>query len=282
MKEFIKKLSEYINSNKDIDVCLLMGSIADNKQKRCDEFSDVDLFIITEKKDYYLNNYQWLEFYKKVSLYFQDPISFGIGTELRICFEDELLSDIAIVNYDEFQKLMNNEIFCTKIIGRGFNIIKSNYDTEIFQTKKIVSMPNSKINQEVLNRLRDEFIIDIYNILKYFYRKDFFTAFYAFERRISKIIIFLLEESYKLSNTNDVMFNGRYMEKWLNKEDYEYIKTIFLDINKDTFPTCLKNAIELFEDKSAYIANCMCFNLEDRDDSIKKIKRKIEYEKRNL
>ena len=37
MDEFIKKLYDYVNTNSDIDVCLLMGSHADKRQKRCDD-----------------------------------------------------------------------------------------------------------------------------------------------------------------------------------------------------------------------------------------------------
>jgi len=282
MEEFIRKLSEYINTNEDIDACLLMGSHVDNKHKRNDELSDVDLFIITEKPECYLNNYEWLEFYKKVSLYFKDPISLGIGTELRICFENELLSDIAIVNYNEFQKLMHNEIFLTKIIGRGYKILKSNYNNEIYTSNNLVIDTKQNITKDSLNRLRDEFIIDIYNILKYFHRNDYFTAFYAFERRISKIIIYILEESYKINGTNDVMFNGRYMEKWLTKDDYNYIKNIFLNINKDNFLNNIIMSIDLFENKITYIANNLSIELEQKEEEIRKVKRKAENGKRNL
>lgn len=282
MEEFIKKLKEYINTNNDIEACLLMGSYVDNKHKRYDELSDVDLFIITEKTEYYLNNPKWLEFYKKVSLYFKDPISLGIGTELRVCFEDELLSDIAIVNYNEFQKLMNNKIFCTKIIGRGFKILKSNYNNEIYNSNNTFINTSSNITKDSLNRLRDEFIIDIYNILKYFYRNDYFTAFYAFERRISKIIIYILEESYRFNGTYDVMFNGRYMEKWLEEDDYNYIEKIFLNINKDSFLDSIIMSIDLFENKISYIANHLSIELEKKEEDIRKIKRKVENGKGNL
>lgn len=282
MDEFIKRLNEYLIRDNNIDACLLMGSITDNNQKRCDEYSDVDLFIISEKKDFYLNNYKWLEFYRKVSLFFRDPISLGIGTELRVCFDDELLSDIAIVNYEEFTRLMNNEIFKTKIIGRGFKILKSNYPIEIYKGENVVYDNKCVLNSDRLNRLRDEFFIDIYNVLKYYYRKDYFTSFYAFERRISKIIIFVLEESYKLNGTNDVMFNGRYMKKWLSEEDYKYIESIFLNINKENFLNCIINAIDLFEEKCDYISKSLKINLEDKEDSILKVKRKVENGNRNL
>lgn len=282
MEEFIKKLNEYLVNDDSIDACLLMGSITDNRQKRCDEFSDVDLFVITEKKDWYLNNCKWLEFYRKVSLFFQDPISLGIGTELRVCFDNELLSDIAIVNYEEFTNLMNNEIFKTKIIGRGFRILKSKYSNEIYKCDNSLYDNKNILNSNNLNRLRDEFYIDIYNVLKYYYRKDYFTAFYAFERRISKIIIYILEESYKLDGVNDVMFNGRYMKKWLNEEDYKYIENIFLNINKNNFLNCIMKAIDLFEQKCNYISKSKMFELENKRDSIQKIRRKVENGKRYL
>ena len=283
MEEFIKKLYNYVNTNLDIDACLLMGSYADKRKKRCDEYSDIDLFVITEKNIEYLNNYKWLEFYKKVSLHFLDPISLGIGMELRVCFEDELLADVAIVNLKEFEILMNNEIFRTKIIGRGFEIIKSNYPQSIYQTSDSVVTKKCTITAESLNRLRDEFIIDIYNVLKYFYRGDYFTSFYAFERRISKIIVYILEESYKLCSIDkDVMFNGRYMEKWLTSEDYEYVRKIFLDINKDNFLDSIRNSILLFENKCQMIANKLNIELENKDNSIEKIKRKINDGRKSL
>ena len=277
MKEFIEKLDRYVKENDEINACLIMGSITDEKQKRCDKFSDVDLLIISENKNYYLNNYEWLQFYRKVALHFNDPISLGIGTELRVCFDNELLSDIAIVDYDEFKKPMNNEIFCTKIIGRGFNIIKSDYPNDIYKVDYSKIQP-SNITEDFLNRLTDEFIIDVYNVLKYYKRSDYFTAFYAFERRISKILILLLEESYKLDSTKDVIFNGRYMKKWLSETDYQYVEQIFLNINCDSFMNSVKLAIELFELKISYLANFNNFTLENKMDSFEKIKRKMDNE----
>lgn len=283
MEKFIEKLSSYVDSNPDIDACLLMGSFADKKQKRSDEFSDVDLFIITEKSEEYLANYKWLEFYDKVLLHFNDPISLGTGMELRVGFENELLADIAIVNYSQFEELMNNSVFRTKIIGRGFKVIKSNYPTDIYKTEENVYDTSHSITKESLNRLRDEFIIDIYNVLKYYTRGDYFTSFYAYERRISKIIIYVLEESYKLNSAEkDVMFNGRYMEKWLDDVDYEYIKKAFLDINKENFLDCINNSMVLFENKCNVIANKLNIVLEDKNESFQNIKRKIDYGKGNI
>lgn len=282
MEEFIEKITKYVKENDEIDACLLLGSVVDRKTKRDDEFSDVDLLIITEHLDYYLHNCEWLNFYKKVDLYFNDPISFGIGTELRVCFENELLSDIAIVNLQEFMKLMKNEIFCTKIIGRGYRILKSNFANQLYEYNELNFISIPKFNSESLNRLIDEFWIDIYNILKYYYRNDYFTALYAFERRITKIIIAVLEESYKISGKDDVLFNGRYMERWLNDDDYNSVNSIFLNLNPSTFLDCLKKAIELFENKCKFISDNMGFYIEDKTEISNKVKCKVKNGARNI
>lgn len=48
---FIEKLKKYILQNNDFNIVNINGSYADEKKKnRYDEFSDIDLFVVTEKK----------------------------------------------------------------------------------------------------------------------------------------------------------------------------------------------------------------------------------------
>lgn len=273
--EFIEKLKDYIKKNDDFDIVNIAGSFSDKKNKnRYDEFSDIDLFIVTEKKDYYLSNKDWLSFYGKNFIYFNDPISLGTGMELRVAFDDGLLADIAIVNDLEFQKLKENKIFCEKIIDRGFTTLKNNYDEHYFEHKKY---KEEVVTQYEWNRKIDEFWIDICNIYKYFVRKDYFSAKYAFDRRILKILIYTLEEYTKIKNPKqDVYFNGRYMRKWLDKESFEEMNNIDSSIEPNKMILSIQLAINMFEEKINKIFDYYGYSNDiERDSLIRNIKEKI-------
>lgn len=273
--EFIEKLKDYIKKNDDFDTVNIAGSFSDKKNKnRYDEFSDIDLFIVTEKKDYYLSNKDWLSFYGKKFIYFNDPISLGTGMELRVAFDDGLLADIAIVNDLEFRKLKENKIFCEKIIDRGFTTLKNNYDEHYFEHKKY---KEEVVTQYEWNRTIDEFWIDICNIYKYFARKDYFSAKYAFDRRILKILIYTLEEYTKIKDIKqDVYFNGRYMKKWLDKESFEEINNIDSSIEPNKMVLSIQLAIKMFEEKTKKIFDYYGYSNDiERDSLIRNIKEKI-------
>ena len=244
--KFIIELKKYIKQNNDFNIVNINGSYVEKKKKkRYDEFSDIDLFIVTENKDYYLNNPEWLKFYNSDFIYFNDPISFGIGMELRVAFADGLLVDIAIVNKSELIALRKNYIFNSKIAGRGTICLKNNlneenyFDTSMNDTTRITSYE--------LNRKLDEFWIDIANIYKYIARNDMFSAKYAFDRRITKLLIYALEQYTKVTKPGtDTMFNGRNINKWLDSQNMEYLSKINSSMEKKKMYKCINLAIDLF------------------------------------
>lgn len=273
--KFIAELEKYSIYNNDFDVVNICGSFADKINKnRYNEFSDVDVFIITEKKDYYLNNPQWLDFFNEKYIYFNDPISLGIGCELRVAFENGLLVDIAIVNDMEFRQLKKNSIFCEKIIDRGMLTLKNNKGKNYLEHEKIVS---NKINEYDLDRKVDEFWIDIANIYKHLKKGDYFSAKYAFDRRIIKIIIFTMEEYAKIIDNNiDVMFNGRNIKKWLDSESLSLIYNITSSFDNLVMVESIINAINLFESRIYEIRRFYGFTIKSKSKNIvNDIKEKI-------
>ena len=245
--DFLKKFEEYALKNDEFNIVSISGSFADKKNnKRFDSFSDVDLFIVTENQEYYLKNPKWLDFYDKdLLLFFNDPISMGVGQELRVGFSDGLLSDIAIVNNKEFCKLKKNKIFCEKIIDRGFKTIKNNYGNKYLIHKKFKDEP---ISEYELNRLVDEYWIDISNICKHLARNDCFSAKYAFDRRITKIIIKIVEIYMKnKDNSIDTMFNGRKMDSWIDNNILEEIYKIESSFNKNRMLKTILRSNEFFQ-----------------------------------
>ncbi|MCH5586358.1 aminoglycoside 6-adenylyltransferase [Shimazuella sp. AN120528] len=245
---FIDEFSSYVNNNEDMEICLLLGSLADNSRRRSDDLSDYDFFIVTPKSDYYLYQIDWLHFYGEPALYFNDPISLGTGTELRVIFTNEIVTDIAIVNLSQFERLKENKIFCEKILGRGSVVIKNKLEPDILKYKLKEDVELSNLEYK-LNRTIDEFWIDIYNIYKHIQRKDYFSAKYAFDRRITKLLIFVLEESTKLKTNKDVLFNGRSMNKWLDEEDFFLMNEIYSSTSHGQLVQVINKAILLFDNK---------------------------------
>ena len=274
--EFLESFKEYSLANDEFNVVNIAGSFADNINKeRFDSFSDVDLFIVTENKDYYLKTVKWLSFYDKDLIFFNDPISMGVGNELRIGFSDGIFSDIAIVNNEEFCKLKENEIFCKKIIDRGFKTIKNDYGDNYLLHKKF---KENSISEYELNRLADEYWIDIANICKYMSRNDFFSAKFAFDRRITKIIIKVVEIYMKSrNNLVDTMFNGRRMDTWVDKEILEEIYKIESSFDKDKMINTIIMANNFFQKMMENIFNFYNYKQDlNRKNVIKIIQERID------
>ena len=199
----------------------------------------------------------------------------GIGTELRVAFESGLLVDMAIVDSDEFKLLKSNKVFCEKILNRGTINIK-NLERKEEHNYYLVKENSIPLEYE-LNRKIDEFWIDMANIYKYLSRNDIFSAKYAFDRRITKILIYILEEYSKTINPSiDVMFNGRYMDRWLDDQSIKQIYNINSSTNKSKMLNCIQSAIELFEDRINKIFKYYGYNIEnDKNIIINFIKNRI-------
>jgi len=243
---FLDDFAKAVKQLPDIKLALVLGSFADSKNcNRFDEFSDIDLFIICDNPSKYLQSPSWLSFYNEVACYFNDPISMGIGTELRVVFANRQLADIAIVTESDFIKLKRNKIFSERILARGYKIIKNTLNSSIL---KAVVFKEDIHNTSYIHRKFDEFSIDLAVIYKYFKRKDYFSAYYAFNRRIIKLLIWSLEEQAKLKGIDDIYFNGRYMSKWLDNSTIEEFNKCIVCNNLEELNKNMINSIKMFRD----------------------------------
>ena len=93
VSQFLKYISQWASIQSDIQALVLVGSHASGTAT---ETSDVDLVIITDDPDQYLNNLLWIERFGTVRK--QQVEKYGLVTSIRVWYDDGLEVEYGITD----------------------------------------------------------------------------------------------------------------------------------------------------------------------------------------
>ena len=119
VSRFLKSIGEWAEGRNDIDCVLLIGSYARGEQT---ENSDIDLMIVTENADLYLENTTWVsEFGNPHSMEQED---WGAVQSVRVRYTDSKEIEFGI----SFPAWLNDPLPATtaKVLEKGYEIIFAN------------------------------------------------------------------------------------------------------------------------------------------------------------
>lgn len=119
VSRFLKSMEEWAKSRSDIDCVLLIGSYARGEQT---ENSDIDLMILTENADWYLENTAWVsEFGNPRSMEMED---WGDVQSVRVWYTDSNEIEFGVSS----PSWLDDPLPATtaKVLEKGYEIIFAN------------------------------------------------------------------------------------------------------------------------------------------------------------
>ncbi|MDW2796901.1 aminoglycoside 6-adenylyltransferase [Clostridium boliviensis] len=97
--KLINNIVAFGNSDDRIAAIILVGSQA-RKEKSSDEYSDLDLIVITEDTNYFVQSNDWLDKISKYHILFLEKTADG-ADEKRVLFEGALDVDFVIISEND-------------------------------------------------------------------------------------------------------------------------------------------------------------------------------------
>ncbi len=259
----IDKIAVFAHEREDIRAVLIQGSRA-RKDMPADDWSDLDVSIITTSAEYYISNETWLSQLGGYWLTFTEDTALGGNKERRVLFEDGLDVDFAITPYEMAHYIKTNGVpeDVKYSLGRGFRILidKDGVLGDLHSMDMKPSPPELPSDREYLELVND-FIYHYVWALKKLNRKEIWAAISCSDGYLKARLLKLIEWHSRTVNGRDydTWHAGRFVEKWADPRVAEGLKYSFGHFEQEDILRSIKETYKLFRILAIEVAQKLAY-----------------------
>ncbi|MDE6719642.1 MAG: aminoglycoside 6-adenylyltransferase [Treponemataceae bacterium] len=246
-----KRILEHAEKDADIKAIVAIGS-STRKNVKADEFSDLDLFVITSNVEKWHSG-EYPKLFGKLNISFIEP-TLGGEKEIRCIYDDDKDVDMIIFTSEHFEVLVKEGV-AECVMNRGYDVL---YDSmgcaELLEKHIKQGFSNPEISEaEFVNIVNDFYFHNIWASKK-LKRGELWSAKMCVDSYLKNRLLKMLELYRYKSCGIDVWHDGRFLEKWAGDEIIEELKMCFARYDEKDVRNALIATCKLFEKISEELA----------------------------
>lgn len=246
-EEFIDRFRRWAENQDDLRGAYILGSRA-REETPADEWSDLDLPIITTDPERYISGTGWLDNLGKYYLTFLEKTGIGDETERRVLFKGGLDVDFPIIPHDLFKNLTLGPADLL-MLHRGYRIIIDK-DNELEAIIRDLPAPPESVHPssaEFDNNINDFFYHAVLAVKK-FKRGELFYAKSVCDCYMKRLLLSMISwhACARHGLNYDFWHDGRFLEKWAEPEIVDGLRKAYAIYSADDFQRALRETINLF------------------------------------
>jgi aminoglycoside 6-adenylyltransferase len=258
--ELIGKLVSWAKISDDIKAIFIIGSYA-RTDHPADEYSDLDLVIVTDNPDYFIMSTQWLKNIGAYWVTFIERTATGEGKERRVLFDNALDVDFVIISQKEFEQIdADNE--AQETLKRGFRVLidKNGLAKTLPQLSVECRVYSPPTENEFVNLVNDFWYHTVWTTKK-LQRKELWAAKFCLDNYMKGHLLRVIEWHTHITNgwDCDTWHNGRFLDIWAGQEITKELKNAFSHYNKNDIGCALIVTMNLFRALAIKVAIKMDF-----------------------
>jgi len=243
--EIVKNITKFSNDSEFVKAVVMIGSQARN-EFGADKYSDLDIILIVNDTDYFLNSDAWLKNIGDFKISFTEN-SLGGTKERRVMFDGAKDVDFIIYPFDD-KKDMDSEIF--GIFKRGYKILVDKIGITDDILKKMTNIPVKKeiLMQNEFDILVNDFWFHSVWSAKKLLRGELWSAKFCVDSYMKRLLLKIIEWHSYCENGWDyeIWHDGRFIDKWANDRVTEKFSEIFSHYEKSDIKIALFATMDLF------------------------------------
>lgn len=237
------RILESAKSDDDIRAIIAIGSTTRSDVK-ADEYSDLDLFIITTNVEPWYSG-EYPEKFGNVAISFIED-TLGGGKERRCIFDEDKDVDMIALTPEQFETAVKEGV-AQWVMNRGYEILydEMNYGDFLREHIKHSVTAPSMSEDEFVNMINDFFFHNIwaYKKLK---RGEIWAAKMNVDNYHKTYLLKAIELYRYKKEGVDVWHEGRFIDKWAGEEIVSELAECFAHYDKEDILRALKKTHELF------------------------------------
>lgn len=227
----------------------LIGSYARNETP-ADSYSDLDLITAFENPDRMFSDTSWLNDFGDPKIVFSHDLpAFGVR-ECRALFKDGAMLDVVISPSKNYSDILY-DAGTLAICRRGCRIL--------VDKDGLANSPRFDLDQIPPEESREDMIRRFQNTVRSFWfhvvwtrmklkRGETMQSMGCVDRLMKDLLFDILRMKAKLigGSASDTWHEGRFFEKWVEKDDLELMRHAFAHYNEEDIYAALERTAELF------------------------------------
>ena len=263
----LQAIKNWIHDNEDIRAALITSSLV-NPLAPVDDFSDLDIELVFQETEYYLENKEWINLFGNVLNYYEEGSEAFQGKHAMkmVQYIDGVKVDFKIYSVDQFKAEVANQKL-PEDWDIGYSIIADKDQiTKHLQPPthqiSIIKKPSFEEFQEVVK----DFWWDVTYLPKCMARKDLFYLKFMVEKIIRVEYLIPMIEWYIASNNNwQITTNkyGRLFQKYLTPDEWKKLEERFAGSKiGENWIACGK-MLDVFDEIAKEVATKLDFNYDN-------------------
>lgn len=255
------KILDYAKKDEDIKAIIAIGSTTRNDVK-ADEFSDLDLFIVTSNTEPWFSG-EYPERFGNVSISFIEP-TLGGGRERRCIYDEDKDVDMIILTPEQFEAAVRDGV-AGWVMNRGYDVL---YDSagyeELLKTSIKQGSSNPEMDEAAFTNMVNDFYFHNIWALKKLRRGELWAAKMCVDAYLKNYLLRIIElYRYKTAGA-DVWHDGRFIDKWAGEDILTDLRGCFAHYEEDDVRRALLATQKLFERLSVEVAEIEGFKYPEK------------------
>ena len=246
----INHMLELAKSDPDCKAIVSIGS-STRETLAADEYSDLDVIIATEHTEKWLQG-DYPDRLGNLKISFVEP-TLGGGQERRVLYEGALDVDMILFTPRQFETAIMEGV-AGWVMNRGYRVLYDDMDcTELLKQHISHTIAHPDLSEkEFLNLVNDFFFHTVWASKKIL-RGELWSAKMCIDAYLKNYLLKIMEMYCTSKYQADVWHDGRFLDRWAEKEILESLKTCFAHYEREDMVAALVSTKELFS-KLAYEA----------------------------
>lgn len=242
-RDIKEKMLDLARKDEDIKAIVRIGSSTRDTVK-ADAYSDLDVIIATENTERWLYG-DYPEKLGTVKISFVEP-TLGGGKERRILYDGSLDVDMILFTPSQFEAAIKEGV-AGWVMNRGYvvmydsagysQLLEENVSREIVHT----DLPES----EFINMVNDFFFHTVWAAKKIL-RGELWSAKMCIDAYLKNYLLKMIEMYSVSKHCVDVWHDGRFLDRWAEKEILVDLEQCFAHYNKEDMVAALLSTEQLF------------------------------------
>lgn len=259
--EIKENLLAYAKKDTDVTAIIAFGS-STRKDIKADEFSDLDLFIVTKNPDKWFSG-EIPALFGNINISFIES-TIGGGKEKRIIYDEDKDVDMIILTPEQMESAIREGI-ASWVMNRGYHVMYDvNGVTKLLEefVKPVVTKPD--MSEEVFNNMVNDFYFHNIWAYKKLKRGELWSAKMNVDAYLKNYLLRMIEYYCYLMNGVDVWHDGRFIDRWAEPSILKDLSECFAHYDTEDVKSALIHTHQLFARLSKEIAYKKGFTYPDK------------------
>ncbi|MEK4486234.1 aminoglycoside 6-adenylyltransferase [Psychrobacillus sp. FSL H8-0484] len=255
-KEMMNRVRLWGEQEDDIRSIFVVGSMA-RSDKPADEWSDLDLAIVSSDVDKWLHSEEWISQFGNPQVSFLEESPVGSLMERRVMFAGGSIVDFNFLKLEMAKPFLRSDAV-REVIARGVKVLLDKDQlTEVFhystsETKRIDELKFSEFKNDV-----NDFWFHTVFIAKKLRRGELLVAKSCCDGYLKRLLLknVKLQSKMNKSNNQQNWHDVRFFEDWADKDVLQDFDKIYGTYDEESVWKALFQTMELYRKVAQKVAN---------------------------